>query len=169
MRYGNILNQSKTNSTGNAEADNSPAGLDNNGVGQSTAKIPHQVTEAVHAVVSERKSQGGLEENLGGDRQSSHGSDHRGRLDMPTESGGDEIGGSPEVQRAGESDAGDTVQGTADPADLGLVDSKVRSDRAVKTLLNEDLVGVLGIGGGSNLSIDHKSLVNACTDCGDCG
>jgi hypothetical protein len=105
------------------------------------------MTETVHAVVGERKGKGRLEEDLGRKRKSTHGSDHGGRLEVPTESGGDEVGSSPKVQGTGESDTGDTVQGTADPADLGLVDGKVRGDRAGKTLLNEDLAGVLGVRG----------------------
>jgi hypothetical protein len=155
MRYGNILNQSKTNSTSNAEANHSPASLDNHRVGETTAKIPHQMADTVHGVVGERKGQGGLEEDLGRERKSAHGSDHGGRFEMPTKSGGGEVSGSPNVQGAGESNTGDTVQGTADPADLGLVDSEVRSDRAVKALLNEDLAGVLGVRGRSNLSVDQ--------------
>ena len=79
---------------------------------------------------------------------------------MPTESRGGEVGGGPEVKGAGESDTSDTVQGTADPADLGLVDAEVRSDRAVKTLLNEDLAVIVGVRGRSNLSIDHDSTVS---------
>lgn len=42
---------------------------------------------------------------------------------------------------------------TANPGDLGTVDGKVGGDRAVPTLLDEDLVGVRGVGGGSSLSI----------------
>ena len=41
----------------------------------------------------------------------------------------------------------------ADPGDLGTVDGKVGGDRAVPTLLDEDLVGVRGVGRGSCLSI----------------
>ena len=78
MRYGNILNQSKTNSTGNAEANHSPASLDNHRVGETTAKIPHQVADTVHGVVGERKGEGGLEEDLSCDRKSAHGGDHGG-------------------------------------------------------------------------------------------
>lgn len=151
------LNQSKTNSTGNAESNNSPASLDNHRVGKTTAKIPHQVADTVHGVVGERKGQSGLEEDLSHERESTHGGDHGGRFEMPAESGGDEVGSSPEVQGAGESDTSDTVQRTADPADLGLVDGKVRGDRALKTLLDEELAGVLSVRGRSDLvSIDQR-------------
>lgn len=158
------LKQSKTNSTGNAEANNGPASLDNDRVGQATAKIPHQVADAVERVVGERKGQGSLEENLGGEREGTHGSNHGGRLKVPTESGGGKVGSSPEVERAGESDTADTVQGTADPADLGLVDGEMRSNRAGKTLLDEDLFGLLSVGRRGNLSIEHNPLVS--TDSG---
>lgn len=161
------LNKSKTNSTGNAEANDSPASLDNHRVGETTAKIPHQVADTVHAVVGERKGNGGLEENLSHERESTHGGNHGGRFEVPAESGRGEVGSSPEVQGAGESDTSDTVQGTADPADLGLVDGKVRGDRALKTLLDEDLAGVLGVGGRSDLlSISILWLVWTSGDCG---
>lgn len=42
---------------------------------------------------------------------------------------------------------------TANPGDLGTVDGKVGGDRAVPTLLDENLVGVRGVGGGDCLSI----------------
>lgn len=112
-------------------------------------------------MVGERKGKGGLEEDLGHEREGTHGGDHGGRFEVQAESGGDEVGSSPNVQGAGESDTSDSVQGTADPADLGPVDGKVRGDRALKTLLNEDLAGVFGLRGRSDLlSIDHDSLVS---------
>ena len=98
-------------------------------------------------MVGKRKGEGGLEKDLSDERERTKGSNHGGRLEVPSESGGSEVSGSPEVQGAGESNAGNTVQGTADPADLGLVDAKVRGDGAEQTLFNEDLVGVLGVGG----------------------
>jgi hypothetical protein len=39
------------------------------------------------------------------------------------------------------------VEGGADPADLGAVDGQVRRDGAVQALLDQDLGGVLGVGG----------------------
>ena len=105
------------------------------------------MADTVHAVVGERKGQGSLEEDLGSEGEGTHGSDHGGRLEVPTESGRGKVGSSPKVQGAGESHTSDTVEGTADPADLGPVDAKMRGNRAAKTLLNENPVGVLGVRG----------------------
>lgn len=97
-------------------------------------------------MVGERKGENGLEDDLGRDGESAERSDHGGRLKVPSEGGGGKVGSGPEVEGAGESEAGDTVQGTADPGDLGLVDGKVGSDRATETLLDEDLAVVRGVG-----------------------
>lgn len=140
------LNQSKTDSASNAETNDSPASLNDGRVGQGTASVPDQVTDTVDAVVGERKGEGGLEEDLGRERESTEGSNHGGGLEVPSEGGGCKVGSGPEVEGAGESAAGDTVQGTTDPGDLGLVDGQVGSDRATETLLNQDLLGVLGVG-----------------------
>lgn len=66
---------------------------------------------------------------------------------MPAESGRGKVSGGPEVEGAGEGDTGDTVQGRANPADLGLVDGQVRSDGTVQTLLSQDVGRAFGIGG----------------------
>lgn len=67
---------------------------------------------------------------------------------MPAESGRGKVGGGPQVEGAGEGDAGDTVQGRADPADLGLVDGQVRGDGTVQALLSQNVGGALGVFGG---------------------
>lgn len=66
---------------------------------------------------------------------------------MPADDGGGEVCGGPQVKGAGEGDTGDTVQRTTDPADLGLVDGKVGSDRAIQPLLGEDLTRVFRVRG----------------------
>jgi hypothetical protein len=101
-------------------------------------------------VVGEGEGQGGLEQDLGGNGKSTHGGNHGGRLKVPAESGRGEVGSGPQVESAGEGDARDTVQGGTDPADLGLVDGQVRSNRAVKTLFSQDLGRVLSVGGRSD-------------------
>lgn len=98
-------------------------------------------------MVGERKGENGLEDDLGGDGKSTERSNHGGRLKVPSEGGGGKVGSGPEVEGAGESETGDTVQGTADPGNLGLVDGKVGSDGATKTLLDEDLAVIRGVGG----------------------
>lgn len=141
------LKESKSESAGDAQANNGPTRLDDNVVGQTTAEIPHQVAEAVEGVVGEGEGHGSLEENLSSDRESTHGGNHGGRLEVPAESGRGEVCGGPQVERAGEGDTADTVQGGADPADLGAVDGQVRRDGAVQALLDQDLGGVLSVGG----------------------
>lgn len=153
----------KGKSGGDAQTDNSPAGLDDGVVGETTAQIPGQMAETVHAVVGERQGQGSLEGNLGGNGESTHGSDHRGRLQVPADGGREQVCGSPQVERTGHDDAGDTVQGGADPADLGLVDSQMGGDRAVETLLGEKGGRVLVVRGGGDGSKGDVSFY------GDCG
>lgn len=147
QRYGVKSHERKSESAGHAHTNHSPAGLDDGGVGETTAQIPHQVTKAVEAVVGKGESHGGLEGNLGGEGESTEGGHHGGRLQVPAERGRGEVSGSPQVEGAGECDAGNTVQGRANPGDLGLVDGKVRGNRTVQALLSQDLGGVLGVGG----------------------
>lgn len=142
--------ESKGNSAGNAKANDSPARLDNGRVGQAAAQIPGQVADTVHAVVGERQGQGGLQEDLGSDGESGHSSNHGGRLKVQAKSRGGEVGSGPQVEGTGQGDTGDTVQGGADPADLGLVDSQMGGDRAVQALLSQDLGRVLLVGGRSD-------------------
>lgn len=142
--------ESKSNRTGNAQTHDSPARADDGRVVQGTTQIPGQVAETVHAVVGEGEGQGGLEQNLGSDGKSTHGSNHGGRLQVPAEGGRGEVGSGPQVESTGEGNTGDTVQGGTDPADLGLVDAQVRGDRAVQALLSQDLGRVLSVGGRSD-------------------
>lgn len=149
-RYEVKSDESKSERTGDAQSDDGPARLDNGGVGESTAGIPDEVAHAVQAVVGEGKGQGGLDGDLGGQGESTHGSNHGGGLEVPAEGGRGEVCGGPKVESAGEGETGDTVQGTADPADLGTVDGQVRSDGAVQALLGQDLGRVLSVGRGGD-------------------
>lgn len=144
--------ESKSKGTGDAQSNDSPARLDDGGVGESAAGIPDQVADTVHTVVGEGESKSGLEGNLGGDGESSHSSNHGSGLQVPAENGGGEVCGGPQVERAGEGDTGYTVQGTADPANLGLVDGQMRGDGTVQALLGQDLGRVLSVGRGGDRS-----------------
>lgn len=144
--------QSKNQSANRTQANHSPAGLDDLGVGETATGIPDQVTNTVHAVVGERHGHGSLEEDLGEDREGTEGGNGGGRAEVPAEHGRSEVGSRIEVEAAGQGDTGDTVQTTADPGDLGLVDGKVGSDGAAQTLLSKELVGVGGGRAGSSLS-----------------
>lgn len=145
-------NKGKGKSGGNAQADNGPTRLDDGGVGETATQIPGQMAKAVHAVVGEREGQSSLESNLGGNRKSTHGGNHRGGLKVPANGGREQVCGSPQVKRAGHDNAGDTVQGGADPTDLGLIDSQMGRDGAVETLLGQKGGWVLGVGGGGGRS-----------------
>jgi hypothetical protein len=74
------LKESKSQSGGDAQANDGPTRLDDNVVGQTSAKIPHQVAEAVEGVVGEGEGQSSLEEDLSGERESTHGGNHGGGL-----------------------------------------------------------------------------------------
>ena len=137
--------ESKSDRAGDAQSDDGPARLDNGGVGESAAGIPDQVAHTVHAVVGEGEGEGGLEGDLGGEGKSAHGSNHGSGLQVPADGGRGEVCGGPQVESAGEGDTGDTVQGTANPADLRTVDGQVGGDGTVQALLGQDLGRVLGV------------------------
>lgn len=66
---------------------------------------------------------------------------------MPSQQRGGQVGGTEDVEAAGEDAAGDAVEGGCVPGDLGLVDRQVRGDGTVEALGGEDGVGVGGFGG----------------------
>lgn len=104
------------------------------------------MANAVQAVVGEGESHDGLEQDLGGDGESTKGSDHGGRLQVPAKGRRCEIGGGPEVERTGEGDTADTVEGGHDPANLRTVDGQVGRNRSVQTLLGQYLVRIGSVG-----------------------
>lgn len=151
--------ESKSKGAGDAQAHDGPTGLDNGGVGETGTGVPEQVTKAVQAVVGEGEGHDGLEHDLGGDRESTKSGNQRGRLQVPAKEGRGKVGSREEVERAGESDTANTVQGGQDPANLRTVDTQVRRDWAVQALLGQDLSRVLGVGGRGSKSIDVFKLV----------
>lgn len=164
--------EGKGESGGDTQTDNGPAGLDDGVVGETTAQIPGQMAETVHAVVGERQGQSSLEGNLGRNRESTHGSDHGGRLQVPAEGGREQVCGGPQVEGTGHDDARDTVQRGADPAHLGLVDGQMGGDGAVETLLGENRGRVLVVRGGSDGSKGNVSFygwlrMTSAVDCGE--
>lgn len=110
------------------------------------------MADTVEAVVGEWESHGPLESDLGEQGQSTESSGHGGRLQVPAEQRGGEVSGGPEIEAAGQGNAGETVGTAANPGDLGLVDRQMGGDGAVQTLLGEVLGGVFRVGGGSNVS-----------------
>ena len=52
-------------------------------------------------------------------------------LEVPARVGRDEVGGTEEVEAAGQGDAGDAVEGAAVPGDLRFVDAEVGRNGAV--------------------------------------
>lgn len=67
---------------------------------------------------------------------------------MPAEVRSDEVGGTEEVEAAGEEGACDAVQAGEVPCDLRSVDGEVRSDGALEALFGEDLVAGFAVGHG---------------------
>lgn len=145
--------KSKDKSAQGTQAHDRPARLDDLLVGDSTAKVPNQVADTVHAVVDEGEGHETLEADLGDEGEGSEGSGHGGGLEVPAQQGSGEICSRVKVQATGEEDTGDTVGTTADPGDLGAVDGKVGRDRAVLALLGKNLSWVGGVGGGGRLSV----------------
>lgn len=138
------LQKSEVKSASHAEANNSPASLDNHFVVDTPAGIPCQVSETVHAVVGERESEEALEADLCGSRETSKSSSQRGRLEVPAEQGSSEVGGCEEVQGARQDNSSNSVKTTEVPRNLGFVDGKVGRNGASQTLLGEELSGIGG-------------------------
>lgn len=76
---------------------------------------------------------------------------------MPAEERGDEVCRRKDVKAAGQSNAGDTVEGATDPGDLGAIDREVRGDGTVQTLLGKDLGGIRGVGGRGSVPVNQVS------------
>lgn len=72
---------------------------------------------------------------------------------MPSEQGCDEVRREVGVRRSGEGASGDTSPGrVTEPGLVELVDAQMRRDRAVETLLREDVVA---FGGGELGGVDR--------------
>lgn len=112
---------------------------------------------AVQAVESNGHSQAEFDEDLGQQWQSAKRSRNRCGFQVPADDGGNKVGGGEHVESARGDRAGDTVQGTGVPGNLGAVDGQVRSDGAVQALLRENLGRVGGVCGRRSWSIRDKS------------
>lgn len=101
--------------------------------------------DAVDEVKGERESQGELDGALDDKGQSSEAGSQGSALDVEAEKRRGEVGGEVDVRSAGERAAGDTgPSGGAEPGLFHLVDAQVRRDGAFETLLDEDLLALLG-------------------------
>lgn len=142
------LQESQDQAAEDAQTDNGPASNLDLLVGQALAKIPHQVSQSVEAVVGEREASNELGEDLEGSGPGGESGSDRGALDVPAKGGGNQVGETKDVEGSGEGDAGDTVESGAVPGDLRTVDAQVRSNGAVQALLGQDLLRGLRVGDG---------------------
>jgi len=87
--------------------------------------IPHQVPDAIEAMVRKRERQRQLREHLerGGPRGKR--SRHAGALEVPSGEGCDQVRGAEDVEEPAQRGPGDAVQRAAVPCDLWLVDAEV--------------------------------------------
>lgn len=154
------LKESKDEGTQSAQAYDCPTRLDDLLVADSTAKIPYQVTNAVHAVVNEGEGHNGLQADLGKERKSTKGGRHRSRIEVPAQHRRGQVRCGVQVHGTGQHNTGDTVSATANPGDLGTVDRKVGGDRTVPTLLGEDLGWIRGVGGRSRSPFTQSVLLS---------
>ena len=63
---------------------------------------------------------------------------------MPAKQWSGQVSGAEYVETAGKDRTGDTVKGRGVPCYLGLVDTKVRGDRAIQALFDENIIAVSG-------------------------
>jgi hypothetical protein len=103
---------------------------------------------AVQAVERNGHGQAEFDKDLGQQWQSTKRSRDRCGFKVPADDGGNQVSGCVDVESARGDRAGNTVQGTGVPGDLGAVDGQVRSDGPVQTLLRKDLGRVDCVGGG---------------------
>lgn len=102
--------------------------------------MPH----AVETVERHRQRQRKLGQNLRRHRPGRKGRSHALALQMPAEQWRDEVGGTEDVEAAGEDGAGNAVERGENPGYLWAVDGQMRGGGAVLALLDEDFVRVGG-------------------------
>lgn len=148
------LHESQQCAGDGSEANHGPASHLNLLVGDADGEIPGQMSEAVQAVECEWQADEELGEELGGDGPCAKGSGDASALDVPTKGGGSQVCEAEEVKGTGKGNSSDTVQCRQVPGDLGLVDTEMRSDGAMKTLFGKDLSRCLivrhGLSGGKS-------------------
>ena len=98
--------------------------------------MPHTVVRVEEH--GERKE--ALKRQLRGSRPRGDCRNHGSRLEVPSGVRGDEVRKPEEVERAGQSNARNTVQGRGVPGDLGTVDGEMGRDGAVEALLAQNLL-----------------------------
>lgn len=140
------LHESEKQTSDGADADNGPASDLDLLVGDALAKVPHEMPEAVEAVECEGQADEELGQDLCGNRPCAKGGGQAGALEMPAKDGGGEVRQAEDVERAGEGDSSNTVEGRQIPGDLCLVDTQVRGDGAVQSLFGKNLVGSVTVG-----------------------
>ena len=98
---------------------------------------------AIDEVVDKGETEGKLDGARGGEGHGGESGSDRGRLKVPAEEWGDEVGGEVGVGEARKGAAGDAGPGrVAEPGLLELVDAEVGGDGAVEALVDEDLVAL---------------------------
>jgi hypothetical protein len=114
--------------------------------------MPH----TLKAVEEERECKEALESDLNCHWPSSHCRDQRLCLQVPSGVWRCEVCEAEEIQRAGEDDCRDTVQGRAIPCDLRAVDGEMWGDGAVEALFDEDVDGFALRGGTGRCESDKR-------------
>jgi hypothetical protein len=137
-----LSSKSKIKSTQRAKRHHSPTSLNNPLVGQETAGVPNQMSDAVDTVEGEGHGNGEFNEEFGQQRQSTKSSCDGRRLKVPANDGCNEVGSSENVERTRDSRACNAMQRTGIPGDLRAVDGKMGSNRAVQALLRKDFTWV---------------------------
>lgn len=132
--------------------------LHNSRLVKALAQVEDQMPAAVDEVVGEGEAQQELDSVVHHGGHVGEGLGQRGALDVPAEQGSDEVRCEVDVRGAGEGAAGDTGPGgVAEPGLVELIDAQMGRDRAVETLLGEDVVA---FGGGKLRGIDGPAVVS---------
>lgn len=100
------------------------------------------MSQSIPRVECKRESHRSLRRDLSSDWPSRNTGNQRGGGEAGANQWSKEVGEAEYVETAGEGDAGDTVEGGADPGYLWAVDGQMWGCWTLLALLDEDVVGV---------------------------
>jgi hypothetical protein len=168
-----LLEEDVVQRRNNSQTNSSPPSANDLLVGEPNTHIPQQMPDTVEAVEEHGESKEALQRDLRRRGPRSNRRNHAGSLKVPSRVRRSEVGETEQVQRAGQSDACDAVQGRGVPGDLRAVDGEMGRDGALEALLCEDLGGGFLRGGlgccepaiAVSIGLDEVDMLSAGTCC----
>lgn len=142
--FGILQESNETDGAENAGGPNVLVGLNNSCLGKALAGVVEEMLKAADGVVDEGEAKSELDTALDSERETGDKAGDTQALEVQTNQRSSEVGERETVEGDGESRSGDSVPGGAtEPCLLELVDTQMGRDRAIKALVNEDLLAFL--------------------------